>query len=90
MLTPPYDAYVSSGAARATQMLAILRRAAGQEDQPITAEPGLRSFVEDRWRDVARPGKSALSHRRHWRRRRVPSSRRAVPGTCAVQASAST
>jgi broad specificity phosphatase PhoE len=54
LLTPPYDAYVSSGAARATQMLEILRRAAGQEDQPITAEPGMRSFVEDRWRDVAK------------------------------------
>ena len=53
LLTPPYDAYVSSGAARATQMLEILRRAAGQEDHPITAEPGLRSVVEDRWRDVA-------------------------------------
>jgi broad specificity phosphatase PhoE len=54
LLTPPYDAYLSSGAARATQMLTILRRAAGQEDHPITAEPGLRSAVEDRWRDVAK------------------------------------
>lgn len=60
LLTPPYDAYVSSGAARATQMLEILRRVAGQEDHPITAEPGLRSVVEDRWRDVAKAaGKGA-------------------------------
>jgi broad specificity phosphatase PhoE len=60
LLTPPYDAYVSSGAARATQMLEILRRAAGQEAVPITAEPGLRSAVEDRWRDVAKAaGKGA-------------------------------
>ena len=60
LLTPPYDAYVSSGAARATQMLEILRRAAGQEDLAILAEPGLRSAVEDRWRDVAKAaGKGA-------------------------------
>ena len=60
LLSPPYHAYVSSGAGRATQMLEILRRAAGQEDHPITAEPGLRSFVEDRWRDVAKAaGKGA-------------------------------
>ena len=60
LLNPPYDAYVSSGAARATQMLEILRRAAGQEEQLITAEPGLRSVVEDRWRDVAKAaGKGA-------------------------------
>jgi len=60
LLTPPYDAYVSSGAARATQMLEILRRMAGQEDQAILAEPGLRSAVEDRWRDVGKAaGKGA-------------------------------
>ena len=60
LLHPPYDAYVSSGAARATQMLEILRRAGGQEDQPITVEAGLRSVVEDRWRDVAKAaGKGA-------------------------------
>jgi broad specificity phosphatase PhoE len=60
LLNPPYDAYISSGAARATQMLEILRRAAGQENHPITAEPGLRSVVEDRWRDVAKAaGKGA-------------------------------
>jgi broad specificity phosphatase PhoE len=49
-LNPPYDAFVSSGAARATQMLEILRSAAGQDDVPITERPGLRSSVEDRWR----------------------------------------
>jgi hypothetical protein len=53
-LHPPYAAFVSTGAARATQMLEILRHAAGQDDTPITASPGLRSSVEDRWRDTAR------------------------------------
>jgi broad specificity phosphatase PhoE len=57
---PPYAAFVSSGAARATQMLTILRRAAGQEGVPITGEPGLRSSVEDRWREAAKvAGKGA-------------------------------
>lgn len=59
-LTPPYDLYVSSGAARATQMAQILRAAAGQEDVLIVEEPGLRSAVEDRWRDAAQAaGKGA-------------------------------
>jgi phosphohistidine phosphatase SixA len=53
-LSPPYDAFISSGAARATQMLEILRRIIGQEDVPITEQPGLRSSVEDRWRDAAK------------------------------------
>ena len=53
-LHPPYAAFVPAGAARATQMLEILRRAAGQDDTPITAAAGLRSSVEDRWRDAAR------------------------------------
>jgi phosphohistidine phosphatase SixA len=53
-LHPPYAAFVSTGAARATQMLEILRRAAGQDDQPIIDAPALRSAVEDRWRRVAR------------------------------------
>ena len=52
-LHPPYAAFVSTGAARATQMLEILRHAAGQDDTPITAATGLRSSVEDRWRDAA-------------------------------------
>jgi phosphohistidine phosphatase SixA len=53
-LRPPYAAFVSTGAARCTQMLEILRSAAGQDDLPITDAPGLRSSVEDRWRDAAR------------------------------------
>ena len=53
-LHPPYAAFVSTGAARATQMPGILRHAAGQDDTPITAAPGLRSPVENRWRDAAR------------------------------------
>ncbi|MDN5771036.1 MAG: histidine phosphatase family protein [Microlunatus sp.] len=53
-LHPPYAAFVSSGAGRATQMLEILRRAAGQDDVPVTVEPGLRSTVEDRWREAAK------------------------------------
>jgi hypothetical protein len=53
-LHPPYAAFVSAGAARATQMPGILRHAAGQDDTPVTAAPGLRSSVEDRWRDAAR------------------------------------
>jgi hypothetical protein len=53
-LHPPYTAFVSTGAARATQMLGILRHAAGQDDTPITAATGLRSSVENRWRDAAK------------------------------------
>ena len=59
-LHPPYAAFVSTGAARATQMLEILRHAAGQDQTPITVAPGLRSSVEDRWREAARAaGKDA-------------------------------
>jgi hypothetical protein len=59
-LHPPYAAFVSTGAARATQMLEILRHAAGQDEMPITPVPGLRSSVEDRWREAARAaGKGA-------------------------------
>jgi len=59
-LHPPYAAFVSTGAARATQMLEILRRAAGQDDTPIEVVPGLRSAVEDRWRQSAKgAGKGA-------------------------------
>jgi phosphohistidine phosphatase SixA len=59
-LQPPYAAFVSSGAARATRMLEILRHAAGQDDTPITVAAGLRSSVEDRWRQVAKAaGKGA-------------------------------
>ena len=59
-LHPPYVALVSTGAARATQMLEILRHAAGQGETPITAAAGLRSPVEDRWRQAAKAaGKGA-------------------------------
>jgi len=53
-LHPPYASFVSSGAGRATQMLEILRDAVGQHDIPILSEPGLRSVVEDRWRESAK------------------------------------
>jgi hypothetical protein len=52
-LHPPYAAFVSTGAARATQMLETLRRAAGQNGTPITLAAGLRSSVENRWREAA-------------------------------------
>jgi phosphohistidine phosphatase SixA len=52
-LHPPYVAYVSTGAERATQMLEILRHAAGQDQLPVTVTAGLRSSVEDRWRQAA-------------------------------------
>jgi hypothetical protein len=59
-LHPPYAAFVSTGAARATQMLEILRHAAGQDEIPITQATGLRSSVEDRWRGAAKAaGKGA-------------------------------
>jgi broad specificity phosphatase PhoE len=53
-LHPPYAAFVSTGAARATRMLEILRHAAGQDDTEIAVASGLRSSVEDRWREAAR------------------------------------
>jgi phosphohistidine phosphatase SixA len=52
-LHPPYAALVSTGAQRATQMVEILRHAAGQDDVEITQAIGLRSSVEDRWRAAA-------------------------------------
>ena len=59
-LQPPYAAFISSGAARATHMVTILRHAAGQDDVPISAVTGLRSTVEDRWRAAAKAaGKGA-------------------------------
>jgi hypothetical protein len=59
-LHPPYAAFVSTGAGRATQMLEILKHAAGQDDAPTTPMPGLRSSVEDRWRAAAKAaGKGA-------------------------------
>jgi len=57
---PPYNSLVSTGAVRATQMLEILRRAAGQEDVSITTVTALRSSVEERWREAAKAaGKGA-------------------------------
>jgi hypothetical protein len=59
-LTPPYAAFVSTGAERTAEMLAVLRTHAGQDDVPIVPETGLRSAVEDRWREAARAaGKGA-------------------------------
>ena len=59
-LRPPYAVFVSTGAERATEMLRILRRGAGQDEVPITTETGLRSSVEDRWREAAKAaGKGA-------------------------------
>jgi hypothetical protein len=59
-LHPPYAGFISTGAARATQMLEVLRSAAGQADRPIVDVRGLRSSVEERWRDAARSaGKGA-------------------------------
>jgi broad specificity phosphatase PhoE len=59
-LRPPYAAFISSGAARATQMVTILRHAAGQDDVVIHEVPGLRSTVEDRWRAASKAaGKGA-------------------------------
>jgi hypothetical protein len=59
-LHPPYATFVSTGAERATEMLGILRRAAGQYEVPIRTETGLRSSVEDRWREAAKAaGKGA-------------------------------
>lgn len=50
-LSPPYDVFVSSGAARATQTLGIWRTAvAGQA--PLDEDSGLRSQQEDRWRQA--------------------------------------
>src|SRR5256714_5159565 len=52
-LRPPYAAFVSTRAARATPTLEILRHAASQDDTPITAAAGLRSSAENRWREAA-------------------------------------
>jgi hypothetical protein len=59
-LHPPYTAFVSTGAARCTQMLEILRRGVGEGAAAITEATGLRSSVEDRWRQSAKAaGKGA-------------------------------
>jgi hypothetical protein len=60
LLTPPYALFGSTGAGRATQMVEILRRIVGQEDVPVVEVDGLRSSVEDRWREAAKAaGKGA-------------------------------
>ncbi|MEV0800761.1 hypothetical protein AB0I34_23935 [Kribbella sp. NPDC050281] len=51
---PPYAAFVSTEAVRCTEMLKILRAAADQDDVPIMEAIGLRSLVEDRWRDAVK------------------------------------
>src|SRR6266550_2539574 len=59
-LHPPYAMFGSTAAARATRMVEILRHAAGQDDTPVGVVHGLRSAVEDRWREAARAaGKGA-------------------------------
>lgn len=50
-LSPPYDLFVSSGAARATQTVEIWRDAV-RDTMPIQREPGLRSEHENRWKDA--------------------------------------
>jgi broad specificity phosphatase PhoE len=50
-----YHVAVSSGAQRATQTLACLLTAFGERVQEgVVVEPGLRSQVEDRWREAYR------------------------------------
>ncbi|MGH3223135.1 MAG: hypothetical protein ACRDPY_31350 [Streptosporangiaceae bacterium] len=53
----PSAAFVSTGAARATQMLEILRHAAGQDDTPITAATGLRSSLAPISTQLIRPSR---------------------------------
>jgi len=50
-LTPPYDAFVSTGAGRAAQTVQIWRTAVGGQ-APIEEHAGLRSLQEDRWREA--------------------------------------
>jgi hypothetical protein len=53
-LHPPYAFLASTGAGRALQTAEILRHAAAQDDLPILTVSGLRSNVEDRWREAAK------------------------------------
>jgi phosphohistidine phosphatase SixA len=53
-LHPPYALFASTGAARANQTVEILRHAAGQDDEPVLALPGLRSSVEGRWKAASK------------------------------------
>jgi broad specificity phosphatase PhoE len=61
-LSGPYHLGVSSGAQRATQSLACFLAALGQPvPGGVVVEPGLRSSVEDRWRDAyGQAGSGAL------------------------------
>jgi Histidine phosphatase superfamily (branch 1) len=68
-LHSPYAEFVSTGAERATAMLRILRGAAGQDEIPITTETGLRSAVEDRWREAAKVARQGSLDRRDARGR---------------------
>ena len=48
-----YEALVSTGAQRATQTIACFLAALGQKlDCGVVVEPGLRSQVEDRWKEA--------------------------------------
>ena len=59
-LSRPYALFGSTSAERATRMVEILRRAAGQVDVSVTVVPSLRSTLEERWRNAAKAaGKSA-------------------------------
>jgi broad specificity phosphatase PhoE len=52
-LTGGYDLLVSTGAQRATQTLACFLAGLGEQvRQGVVVEPGLRSRVEDRWREA--------------------------------------
>jgi broad specificity phosphatase PhoE len=52
-LTGGYDLLVSTGAQRATQTLACFLAGIGEKvRQGVVVEPGLRSRVEDRWREA--------------------------------------
>lgn len=50
-LHPPYDMFVSSGAARASQTVRIWRSAVGGQ-APVEEQTRLRSRHEDRWREA--------------------------------------
>jgi broad specificity phosphatase PhoE len=62
-LQGPYDLGVSTGAQRATQTLAcFLAALGGKVPGGVVVEPGLRSQVEDRWREAyGKAGSGALA-----------------------------
>jgi hypothetical protein len=63
-LHPPYAAFVSTGAARATQMLEILLHAAGQDDTPSPRRRGCGP--RSRTAGATRPGQRGRA-RTSWR-----------------------